>query len=78
MWTTFEGVIVARTPAAIRFQGIYWEGPLWFPLSQVIIEEDNPETSHYVVKVKDWLPKKKGLLEFTHYGKEEIEGMDLQ
>lgn len=78
MWTTFEGRIELMTGAAMRFQGVYWEGPLWFPLSQVIVEPDNEDTGHVVLKVKDWLAKKRGLLEFTHYNQHEIEAMNAQ
>jgi hypothetical protein len=76
--TTFEGRIEGYTGAALRFHGVYWEGPLWFPLSQVEIIEDNPDTGHVVLRVRDWLTKKRGMLEFTHYTLEEIKAMDAQ
>lgn len=75
---TFEGVILFRTGAAIRFNGHYWMGSLWFPISQVIIEPDNEDTGSVVIHVKDWLAKKRQLLEFTHYSAEEIEAMDAK
>lgn len=76
--TTFEGTIELITPAALRFQGVYWEGALWFPLSQVEIVPDNDDTGHVILYVRDWLAKKRGLLEFTHYGQEEIAAMNEQ
>lgn len=76
--TTFEGTIEIVTGAALRFRGVYWEGALWFPTSQVEVLPDNDDTGHVVLKVKDWLAKKRGLLEFTHYGVEEIEAMNAQ
>lgn len=78
MWTTFEGRIELMTGAAMRFQGVYWDGALWFPLSQVEIVPDNDDTGHVILKVKDWLAKKRGLLEFTHYCQTEIDAMNEQ
>ena len=75
---TFEGTIELVTGAAIRFQGVYWEGALWFPLSQIEIVPDNDDTGAVVIHVKDWLARKRQLLEFTHYGAEEIEAMNSQ
>ena len=79
---TFEGVILFRTGAAIRFNGHYWgedaSCALWFPISQVTIEPDNEDTGSVVLHVKDWLAKKRQLLEFTHYSAEEIEAMDAK
>lgn len=73
--TTFEGYVHFSTPKAILFQSHYWEAPMWLPLSQIFAESevDSMET---VVKVKDWLVGKKGLLEFTPYTVEEIERMN--
>lgn len=75
MWTTFEGMITKSSSAAVCFQGQYWGGDLWFPRSQVEIEQDLPEEGTVVIKVKDWLTKKNGLLEFTNYSAEEIAAM---
>lgn len=72
-WTTFEGRIVRSSGSAVRFQGHYWEEALWFPRSQTIIEDDEDGV---VLKVNDWLAKKRDLLEFTHYGAAELEAMD--
>lgn len=73
MWTTFEGRITKGSPAAVCFQGQYWEGEVWFPRSQVEIEEDEDGV---VLRLKDWLAKKNGLLEFTRYGVTELEAMN--
>lgn len=76
---TFEGRLELVTPRAVRFQGHFWEAPLWFPLSQITIEpdsEDDPLT--VVIRVRDWLALKRGLLEFTFYAKPELEAMDAQ
>ena len=72
--TTFEGIILVSSPRAVLFQSHFWEAPLWFPLSQMDIQrfEDSFEC---VVKVKDWLCRKKNLYEFTMYTMEEIEQM---
>lgn len=79
MWTTFEGIPLLITGAAIRFQGVYWEGPLWFPRSQIILEDDDDIDSPFkILKVKNWLADKRGLLEFTHYSAEEVEAMNAQ
>lgn len=67
----FEGSILGSTSKAVEFQSVYWEGGVWFPKSQVEIEEDGDMT--IVLKVKDWLTRKRGILEFTHYGQKEIE-----
>lgn len=75
---TFEGVIEVVTGAAVKFHGVYWEGGLWFPLSQVELVEDNPDTGAAVIHVKDWLARKRQLLEFTHYNAEEVEAMSAQ
>lgn len=72
-WTTFEGVITKSSMAAICFKGQFWEGEVWFPRSQTIVEDDEDGV---VVKVKDWLTKKNGLLEFTHYNAAELEAID--
>lgn len=71
MWETFEGLILARTNKGVLFEGNYWEGALWFPVSQVILEEDGEGS--YVMKVKDWLAKKRGCFEFTYYSLVDIE-----
>lgn len=73
VWSTFEGVITKSSGAAICFKGQYWEGEVWFPRSQTIVEDDDEGV---VVKIKDWLTKKNGLLEFTHYGAAELEAMN--
>lgn len=73
MWTTFEGRLVNWSGAAVCFQGQYWEGGVWLPRSQVEIEDDD---GGVVIRVKDWLAKKNGLLEFTHYGAAELEAMN--
>lgn len=77
-YTTFEGRIVETTGAAFLFHGVYWEQPMWMPFSQALIEEDNPDTGHVVVRLKDWLAGKKRLLEFTHYSALEIEEMNAR
>lgn len=74
MPSTFEGYVVYRTGKAILFNGHYWDGALWFPLSQINVVED-PESIEWVISVADWLCNKKGLLEFSHYSEEEIENM---
>lgn len=73
-YTTFEGTISLWTNAAVHFQSVYWEAPMWLPISQIIIERDGD--GYYVVKLKDWLAGKKRLYEFTHYGEAEIEEID--
>lgn len=76
---TFEGRLELITPAAVRFQSHYWESSLWFPRSQIEViadSEDDPYT--VVIKVKDWLVNKRGLLEFTAYNKAELEAIDAQ
>lgn len=76
--STFEGHIELNTGAAIRFRSHYWEGALWFPRSQIEVHPDNEDTGSVVIKVKDWLVKKRGLLEFTSYCADEITAMDAQ
>lgn len=71
--STFEGTIEVSTPKAILFQGVYWEGPLWFPRSQIRLLPDGEFA--YVVVVKDWLCRKRDLLEFTAYNEADIERM---
>ena len=66
---TFEGQVVFFSQKSVLFQGYFWDGPLWFPLSQTSLIED--DDSH-VLRCSDWLAKKRGLLEFTHYGPEAI------
>lgn len=73
MMSTFEGRITNWSGAAILFQGQFWESGVWLPRSQVVVDEDEDGV---VVRVKDWLAKKNGLLEFTHYTKEELEAMN--
>ena len=79
---TFEGYIEIVTGAAIRFKGVYWGDDaspgLWFPLSQVDIIPDNDDTGAVVMRVKDWLAKKRGLFEFTAYTNDEIASMSEQ
>lgn len=70
--TTFEGYILRRTQKGLLFHGNYWEAPLWFPMSQTVIEED-PDAMEHVVKVRSWLCRKKGLNEFCFYSEKEIE-----
>ena len=72
-WTTFEGRITKSSGSAVCFQGQYWEGAVWFPRSQTIVEDDDDGV---VLKVSDWLTKKRDMLEFTHYGAAELEAMD--
>jgi hypothetical protein len=72
-WTTFEGRITKSSGSAVCFQSQYWEGEVWFPRSQTIIEDDEDGV---VLKVNDWLAKKRDMLEFTHYGMAELEAMN--
>lgn len=74
--TTFEGRIIFNSGAAIRFQGQFWEAPLWLPRSQIEIEPDGEDT--VVVRVKDWLANKNRLQEFTYYDAEAIEERDFK
>jgi hypothetical protein len=67
---TFEGYEIARSPKAILFQSHYWDGALWVPVSQAEIERE--EGGSLVIRIKDWLTKKRGIAEFTHYTEEEI------
>ena len=73
---TFEGVVEVVTPSAVKFRGVYWDGGVWFPLSQIEVTDDNEDTGAVVLQVKDWLARKRGLMEFTHYGEAEIEAMN--
>lgn len=73
----FEGNVLVNTGRAIRFQGYYWGGALWFPVSQLQVLEEG-DLGHCVVAVRDWLVTKRGLSEFTQYSAEEIEQMDKQ
>lgn len=68
--TTFEGTVHVWTAKAVLFQSYYWEGPLWFPVSQSTILED--DDSH-VIKVKDWLVNKREIREFVYYDADQIE-----
>lgn len=68
---TFEGYVEARSPKAMLFQSHYWEAPVWFPTSQIEVEHE--ESGGVVVRVKDWLTRKRGILEFTHYTAEYLE-----
>jgi hypothetical protein len=74
--TTFEGQITKHSGAAVCFQGQFWETGVWLPRSQIVVEDDEEEG--VVVKVKDWLARKNGLLEFTHYSAAELEAMNGQ
>lgn len=69
--STFEGFILVRTPKAILFNGHFWEGPLWFPTSQIDIVS-GIDCLESVIHVKSWLCQKRGIHEFTHYSEEEI------
>lgn len=69
---TFEGVVLFTTGKAIAFQSHYWDSFLFLPMSQITIEQEDSGFS-YVVHVKDWLAKKRNLMEFTHYSAEQIE-----
>ena len=69
-WSTFEGRVLFRTNAAVLFEGVYWAGGVWFPMSQSILFEDE---EMWVIKVRDWLTKKNGIEEFTPYSEEDIE-----
>lgn len=68
----FEGLIWFITPKAILFQSHYWEGPLWFPMSQVEIIH-NWDSEEKVVIVQPWLCNKRKIHEFVFYSEEEIE-----
>ena len=68
---TVEGRILYRSARAMAFQSNYWEGPLWFPNSQCEVTPDGDDG--VVIKVKDWLASKRGILEFTHYAMHDIE-----
>ena len=69
--STFEGMILHRSARALAFQSHYWEGWLWFPNSQVEVIPDGDYG--VVIHVQEWLIKKRGILEFTHYVLEDIE-----
>lgn len=73
---TFEGRVVMTGGAALLFEGVYWHGAVWFPMSQVTVEDDDIETGGVVIHVAEWLAKKRGLLEFTQYQAEELEAMN--
>lgn len=73
---TFEGHIIMYSSAALLFQGVYWHGAVWFPVSQTRVEDDDIENNTVVIHVNDWLPKKRGMLEFTEYQAEELEAMN--
>ena len=68
---TFEGYVIARSSKAVMFQSVYWDGGIWFPNSQITLEEDGDIS--LILCVNDWLTKKRDILEFTHYGSKEIE-----
>lgn len=70
MWTTFEGYVLARSPKAVLFQGHYWGGALWLPISQIQMEPDGPVS--VVVQMKDWLAGKRDLRECETYTEEDI------
>lgn len=70
--STFEGNILRRTQRGVLFIGNYWEAPLWFPISQMAIDQDI-DSLESVVKIKSWLCRKRGINEFTHYSEEEIQ-----
>jgi len=72
--TTFEGRVLVHTGAAVLFEGVYWDSCLWLPRSQIEIESDGDE--YVVLKLRDWLARKKDLLEFTHYGEAELQAMN--
>lgn len=60
-YTTFEGYVRFRTGSAVLFESYYWEGPLWFPLSNCYLLEDGDDT--WVIKIRNWLTKKNELHE---------------
>lgn len=70
---TFEGHVEFFTGAAVLFWGVYWESPLWLPLSQVTLFVDDLENDTWVLILNGWLADKNDLREFTHYTKEDIE-----
>jgi hypothetical protein len=72
--STFEGYVHMQTARALLFQSHYWEAPMWIPLSQAEVEKDF-DSLETVVHVKDWLCRKKNLLEFTFYVEEDIRKM---
>lgn len=72
---TFEGITLVQTGRAVLFQSHYWEGPLWFPTSQIEMRTTYDEPLETVIKVKAWLCKKRGIHEFTSYSEEEIRRM---
>ena len=78
MAVTFEGHIHFMTARAVRFQSHYWEGPLWFPMSQVSLHRDPDAPFEVVLVAKPWIAKVKDVFEFTHYTQEEIEQRDAQ
>jgi hypothetical protein len=72
MAATFEGYVHGASTKAVLFWGHYWGAPLWFPRSAIDLQDDD---GGYVMKVQDWLIKKRGILEFVHYTKEEADAM---
>lgn len=68
MWVTFEGVVLVRSAKALLFRGWYWEGALWLPVSQIEVVPDGEMA--VVVKVKDWLARKRDIQELEHYDAE--------
>ena len=70
-WLTFEGTVQQATTRAVVVHGVYWEDGIMFPRSQVeVMEDDGSEFK--IIRVAEWLARKRGLLEFTHYTKEQV------
>lgn len=66
---TFEGTILTRSAKALLFWGHFWHAPMWIPMSQSTVEED--DDSH-VITISGWLSKKNDLVEFTEYTEEQM------
>ena len=66
---TFEGVVLASSTKAVLFHGVYWDGALWLPRSQIEVIEDDDS---YIIEVSGWLAGKNNLFEFEHYNEEAI------
>jgi hypothetical protein len=64
----FEGWVTAVSPKSVLFWGHYWGAPMWFPMSQIELQDDD---SGHVLILSGWLAHKRGLSEFVQYSEEE-------
>lgn len=61
----FVGYVEHETDKAILFQDHFWEGPEWFPTSQLQMQRDYTCSLEVIINVADWLCDKNDIKEAT-------------